>query len=108
MLLDDELFIVTVFLSVYSSICGRAWQPPHVGPDESMLRLRGTRQGCHVRHRHGSMYNVIEILLSLIAMYVIYCQTLNIRHQIQHINVSRLVVQLKVPNPLKPGVKSRM
>ena len=26
----------------------------------------------------------------------------------QHLNVSHLVLQLSLPNPLKPGVKSRM
>ena len=29
-------------------------------------------------------------------------------HQFQNLNDSRLVLQLCVPNPLKPGVKSRM
>ena len=30
------------------------------------------------------------------------------RTQSQNINVSRLVLQLSLPNPLKPGVKLRM
>ena len=33
----------------------------------------------------------------------------NIRHtQDQNLNDSRLIMQLALPNPLKPGVKSRM
>ena len=38
-----------------------------------------------------------------------YCQTSNRRHtKSQHLNVSHLVLQLPLPNPLKPGVNSRM
>ena len=38
-----------------------------------------------------------------------YCQTSNISHtKSQHLNVSRLILQLSLPNPLQPGVKSRM
>ena len=38
-----------------------------------------------------------------------YSQTSNMKHtQFQNINSSRLVLQLSVPNPLKPNVKSRM
>ena len=38
-----------------------------------------------------------------------YRQFSNIRRtQSQNINVSRLVLQLSLPNPLKPGVKLRM
>ena len=38
-----------------------------------------------------------------------YCQTSNIRcTESQNLNVSRLLLQLTLPNPLKPGVKSRM
>ena len=38
-----------------------------------------------------------------------YRQVSNISHtKSQHINGSRLVLQLSLPNPLKPGVKSRM
>ena len=37
------------------------------------------------------------------------CQTFNTRcTKSQNLNVSRLVLQLSLPNPLKPGVKSRM
>ena len=40
---------------------------------------------------------------------IIYYQTSNIRAtQFLNLNVSRLVLQLFVPNPLKSGVKSRM
>ena len=40
---------------------------------------------------------------------LIYHQTSNIsRIKSQNLNVSRLVLQLSLPNPLKPGVKSRM
>ena len=38
-----------------------------------------------------------------------YRQTSDIRRtKSQHLNVSRLVLQLSLPSPLKPGVKSRM
>ena len=38
-----------------------------------------------------------------------YRKISNIRHtKSQNLNVSRLVLQLSLPNPMKPGVKSRM
>ena len=38
-----------------------------------------------------------------------YRQTSNISHtKFQNLNVSRLVLQLSLPNLLKPGVKSRI
>ena len=38
-----------------------------------------------------------------------YHQTYNVsRAKSQNLNASRLVLQLSLPNPLKPGVKSRM
>ena len=38
-----------------------------------------------------------------------YCQISNIRHtKFPKLNASRLVLWLSLPNPLKPGVKSRM
>ena len=38
-----------------------------------------------------------------------YRQTSNInRTNYQNVNVSRLVLQLCLPNPLEPGVKSKM
>ena len=38
-----------------------------------------------------------------------YCQTSNIRcSKSKNLNVSCLILQLSLPNPLKPGVKSRM
>ena len=38
-----------------------------------------------------------------------YCQTSNIMYtKSQHLNGSRIVLQLSLPNPSKPGVKSRM
>ena len=42
-------------------------------------------------------------------MQITYRQSSNIsRTKFQNLNVSRLVLQLYLPNPLKPGVKSRM
>ena len=44
-----------------------------------------------------------------VAFFIVYHQTSNISHtKSQNLNVSRLVLQLSLPNPLKPGVKSRM
>ena len=37
-----------------------------------------------------------------------YCKTINIRHQITNLNISLLVWQLSLPNPLQPDVKLRM
>ena len=38
-----------------------------------------------------------------------YCQTSNIGHTKSHnLNVSLLILQLSLPDPLKPGIKSRM
>ena len=38
-----------------------------------------------------------------------YCKISKIMHtKSQNLNVSRLVLQLSLPSPLKPGVKSRM
>ena len=38
-----------------------------------------------------------------------YCKISNIRRtESQNLNVSRLILQLSLPNPMKPGVKSRM
>ena len=38
-----------------------------------------------------------------------YCKIYNIsRTKSPNLNVSRLVLQLSLPNPMKPGVKSRM
>ena len=44
-----------------------------------------------------------------ISRYQIYCQTSKTgRTESQNLKVFRLVLQLSLPNPLKPGVKSRM
>ena len=41
--------------------------------------------------------------------YANYCKIFNIRRtKPQNLNDSRLILQLSLPNPLKPGVKSRM
>ena len=51
----------------------------------------------------GVSYNII------IMTKTVYRQFPNIRRtQAQNINVSRLVWQLSLPNPMKPGVKLRM
>ena len=42
-------------------------------------------------------------------IFIVYHQTSNIRHTISpNFNVSGIILQLSLPNPLKPGVKSRM
>ena len=42
-------------------------------------------------------------------IFIVYYQTSNIRHTISpNLNVSGIILQLSLPNPLKPGVKSRM
>ena len=43
------------------------------------------------------------------AVYHVYCKISNIKGtKSQNLNVSRLILQLSLPNPMKPGVKSRM
>ena len=45
----------------------------------------------------------------LSALFVYYRKISNIRRtKSLNLNVSRLVLQLSLPNPMKPGVKSRM
>ena len=40
---------------------------------------------------------------------MIYTQTFNIKHtKSQNLNVSHLILLLSLPNPLKPGVESKM
>ena len=52
---------------------------------------------------------VFDTYPSSILIRQIYCLTSNIRHtKSQNLSVSRLVLQLSLPNPLKPGVRSRM
>ena len=47
--------------------------------------------------------------VSITAYVYIYHQSSNkSRPKFQNLNVSRLVLQLSLPNPMKPGVKSRM
>ena len=42
-------------------------------------------------------------------IFITYCQPSNISStKFQNLNVYHLVLQLYLPNPLKPGVKSRM
>ena len=51
-------------------------------------------------HKHGNQQN---------CYYVNYHKISNIRRtESQHLNDSHLVLQLSVPNPLKPGAKPRM
>ena len=50
-----------------------------------------------------------QVAPSVGAHFAIYHQTTNIRRtKFQNFNVSRLVLQLLLPNSLKPGIKSRM
>ena len=71
-------------------------------------------QGVEVAH--FATYPTMSISLLLMpwlhastAMLLTYRQFSNIRcTQSQNINGSRLILQLSLPNPLKPGVKLRM
>ena len=56
------------------------------------------------------LYEIFALcFLSISPDHTKYRNTSNIRHtKYQNINDSRLVLQLSLPNPLKPGVKSRM
>ena len=49
------------------------------------------------------------MFIILVELYCIYRKTSNISNtKSQNLNVSRLVLPLSFPNPLKAGVKSRM
>ena len=76
---------------------------------------------CLSKAMHGiSVLSQHELILAMGLPYLLkvptwrkailkYCQTSNIRHtKSQHLNASCLVLQLSLPNPLKPGVKLRM
>ena len=57
----------------------------------------------------GFKISLFTILVSLIPSCLTNHQTSNIRHtKSQNLNVSRLVLQLSLPNPMKSGVKSRI
>ena len=54
---------------------------------------------------------LVGLLLQCVALFQSgnYCQLSNIRRsKSPNLNISRLVLQLSLPNPLKPCVKSRM
>ena len=52
------------------------------------------------------LFSVVEDQLPWVTTH---CQACNINHtKSQNLLVSRLILQLSLPNPLKPGVKSRM
>ena len=58
------------------------------------------------RHSHSNQWSWAILKPPSGAMY---CQTSNIGcTKSPNLNVSRLVLQLSLPNPLKPGVKSGM
>ena len=51
----------------------------------------------------------LECFSWLITQYLNYCQTSNISGtKSQNLDVSRLILQLTLPNPLKPSFESRM
>ena len=56
------------------------------------------------RYAHGTYFVVL-----CCGMVLVYCKTSNIWcTKSQDLNVSYFALQLSLPNPLKPGVKSRM
>ena len=58
-------------------------------------------------HLSTAIFPGPNVLLSMIIQH--YHQISNIsRTQSQNVNVFRLILQLPLPNPLKPGVKSGM
>ena len=59
-----------------------------------------------MEHRYQAFVHSVH---HSIGMKIWHCETANINHtKSQNLNISRLVLQLFLPNPLKPGVKSRM
>ena len=57
----------------------------------------------------GYVFGIFRVKLLGQAGQIDCCQTSNISHtKFQNLIVSHCVLQLSLPNPLKPGVKSRM
>ena len=57
----------------------------------------------------SKQFLMIDILCITSEIAVSYRQISNIKHtKSQNLNVSHLVLQLSLPNPIKSGVKSRM
>ena len=62
----------------------------------------------HLKVLHGNEYTSIALFLYY-GLFYNYRQTSNNRRTTSpNLNVSRSILQLPLPNPLKPGVKSRM
>ena len=60
-------------------------------------------------HQLLTQLNVVARISNIIHKQTAYRQFSNIRRtQSPNINVSRLILQLSLPNPLKPGINLRM
>ena len=105
-----------------SRFMGPTWGPtgscrPHMGP---MLAPWTLLSGCSLVGNKAVLPNVVHTQnyahsLCLVAgyneliLFMNYHQTSNIRHnKSPNLDISCLILQLPLPNPLKPGVKSRM
>ena len=59
--------------------------------------------------QRSASYILMPHAVSITAYVYVYHQSTNKgRPKFQNLNVSRLVLQLSLPNPMKPGVKSRV
>ena len=60
-------------------------------------------------HVNRNEWVTLDLTLQCLSHIDFYRQTANVSHtKYQHLNVSRLLLQLSLPNPVKPSVKSRM
>ena len=109
------------FMSTSCEIALR-WMPQHIDKSVLVQLMAWCHQAtshyldqCCPRYMspHGitrpQWVTVSQWLLALLLMSYAYCQTSNIWHtKSQNLIVSRVILQLSLPNLLKPGVKSRM
>ena len=73
-----------------------------------VINIRWMLRRMHLAFMHHK-YKNIQSLSRCNGVVLAYRQFSNIRRtQFQNINGSRLVLQLPLPNPLKPGIKLRM
>ena len=106
------------YLSHYMAVCNRVI-PLHNTPFSqntcqihSIIRRLDAKESyvsLALNHWYPLIYQTDEVLSVLDCEFKIYCQIWNIKcTKSQNSNVSRLVLQLSLHNPLKPDVKLRM
>ena len=88
-----------------------AWRQPGDKPLSEPMMVRLPTHICVTRPQWVNTEKRLSLVMGvwLLPCRSMYCQTSNISHtKSQNLNVSHLIWQLSLPNPLKSGVKSRM